>query len=139
MLWFRRIFFGIWCLLFILFAVVQYNDPDPLLWMGIYGGAAILSGMAAMGRFPMPLLMAGAVLCFIGFIYYYPDSVSEWIQQEWQQQDLTMKTQNMEEARESFGFLTVAIVMSGAALMGWRSHQAGAASTKTVSGKPKRV
>lgn len=138
MLWFRRIFFGIWCLLFILFAVVQYNDPDPLVWMSIYGGAAILSGMAAMGRFPMPLLITAAVICFIGFIYYYPDSVSEWIQQEWQQQDLSMKTQNMEEARESFGFLTVAIVLAAAALYDWRVKHS-AADTKTVSGKPERV
>ena len=115
---FRRIFFGVWGLLFLLFAYWQWNDPDPLLWISIYGGAAVLSFMAASGRFPMPFLGAAVILCLLGAVYYYPGAVGEWVQQEWQQKDLSMKTQSMEEARESFGLLIVAAVLSVAALIG---------------------
>lgn len=30
-------------ILFVLFAAVQYNDPDPLLWMLIYGAVALIA------------------------------------------------------------------------------------------------
>ncbi|MEY4919290.1 MAG: hypothetical protein RLZZ431_472, partial [Bacteroidota bacterium] len=36
---FFNIFF---CIVFILFAVVQYNDPDPFLWVPIYLYPALL-------------------------------------------------------------------------------------------------
>ena len=39
-------------LLFLLGAVVQYNDPDPLGWMLIYLAAALASLARAMGRLP---------------------------------------------------------------------------------------
>lgn len=37
-------------LTFLLFAALQYNDPDPLIWMVIYAAVALLFGMAAFGR-----------------------------------------------------------------------------------------
>jgi hypothetical protein len=46
-------------LLFILAVTVQYNDPDPIRWMAIYGAAAIACGLALKGR--LPRLFAGAV------------------------------------------------------------------------------
>lgn len=122
MLLFRRIFFGLWCLFFLLFAFWQWNDPDPWLWMTLYVAAAVLCALAAMGRFPMPVLLTLIVACLIGAVYLYPSSVNEWIQQELQQQDLSMKTQSMEEARESFGLLIVAIILSVAAIFGWRTR-----------------
>lgn len=36
--------------IFALFALVQYNDPDPVLWMILYGSVAVFFGMAATGR-----------------------------------------------------------------------------------------
>ena len=132
---FRRIFFGLWCLLFLLFAYWQLNDPDTEIWVSIYGVAVVLSAMAVVGRFSMPVLFTVIGLCLLGSIYYFPNSVSEWVQQEWQQQDLSMKTLDMEEARESFGLLIIAIVMSVAAFFGWQSKK----RFKTVSGKPTRV
>ncbi len=39
-------------LLFILAAAVQYNDPDPIVWMAIYGLAAVACGLALAGRLP---------------------------------------------------------------------------------------
>ncbi|MBL7805708.1 MAG: transmembrane 220 family protein [Saprospiraceae bacterium] len=35
---------------FVLFALVQYNDPDPLQWILLYGGVAVLYSLAARGR-----------------------------------------------------------------------------------------
>lgn len=119
---FRKIFFGVWTLLFLLFAYWQWNDPDPWLWIPIYGLAALLTAMAAGGKYSLPVLSVFIVLCLAGFVYLYPSAVGEWIQQEWQQQDLSMKTQQMEQGRESFGLLIVALVMAIALYFGWRAR-----------------
>jgi hypothetical protein len=35
---------------FLLSALVQINDPDPLPWIAVYGAAAALCGVALLGR-----------------------------------------------------------------------------------------
>ena len=114
-----RIFFAFWALFFILFGYWQWNDPDPEVWISIYGFAAIMSALAYFKRFFVPLLIISAVAALLGALYFFPPSVSNWIAQEWQQGDLSMKTVNMEEARESFGLLLVSLVMGLAAYAGW--------------------
>jgi len=37
-------------LAFLAFAVLQHNDPDPALWMAVYGLVALLSFLAALER-----------------------------------------------------------------------------------------
>lgn len=118
-----RIFFGFWTLAFVLFAYWQFNDPDPEVWVSIYAYAAIMSGLAATERYPLVLLLAGTVLFLLGAVYFFPASVSEWVMQEWHQQDLSMKSPEMEEARESFGLLIVSIITGTAAWLGWRKKQ----------------
>lgn len=121
-----RIFFGFCCLLFVLFTYWQLNDPDAWLWVSIYGFAAVMSGLAAYGKYPVFLLCVAAVLCFAGFVYDYPSSVSDWVRQEWLQKDLSMKTHSMELARESFGLLIAGLVMIAAAVTGYvRNRLAG--------------
>ena len=117
------IFFGIWSLLFVVSAIVQLNDGDALVWIVIYLIAAGMSALAAWGRYPIVPLAIGAALCLIGTVYLFPSSVWEWIAQEWEQQDLTMKTMAMEEAREAFGLLLIAIVFIVALWVGWRKRK----------------
>lgn len=48
-----------WC------AIVQYNDPDPALWIAVYAAGAAMAGLAAAGRYYTPaLLLLGAVILF---------------------------------------------------------------------------
>ncbi|MBK8191769.1 MAG: transmembrane 220 family protein [Lewinellaceae bacterium] len=52
-------------LVFVLFAAVQYNDPDPIQWIVLYGGVAVHFAMAAMGRMYRPAVwiwLAAAVI-----------------------------------------------------------------------------
>lgn len=123
MLSFTRFFFGIWTFIFIVFAILQLNDPDPEVWVSIYGLAAIMSALAALGKFNFPILLTFAAAALLGGIYLFPASVSGWIAQEWEQADLTMKTVDMEEARESFGLLIIFVIMSLAAYIGGRQKQ----------------
>jgi hypothetical protein len=64
-----RVISGLMTLLFLFSVVVQYNDPDPYLWMPEYGAAAIVSAWAVVRRPPwwvpavvlIPTLIWGAM------------------------------------------------------------------------------
>lgn len=69
----------------LLFAVVQYNDPDFLYWFAIYALAALWCALAAF--LPETLtthgtLRAGFFVCLIaalaGTVYYWPAGTAWW-------------------------------------------------------------
>lgn len=117
---FNKIFFGLWIFIFALFAYWQFNDPDPEVWVSIYGAAIIFCILGTRGIFPKIPLTVVVVACLFGAIYFYPGGIGDWIAQEVEQHDLTMKTPQMEEARETFGLLIVALVLSPALWKAWR-------------------
>jgi hypothetical protein len=107
----------------IIFATLQYNDPDPYLWGPIYGFAALWALLAAW----RPALLGGrtavrlgaitcAILFLIGFAWLAPTIGRDWIQ--------------VEEAREALGYLICA-VSTGLAL--WTGLRQGHADAKDVA------
>jgi hypothetical protein len=106
-----KIFSLLFFLVFLVFAGLQFNDPDPWLWIPVY----LLSAYTALCSFrnyynPMliMLLMLGYL---IGAIYYFPLSTfSEWIHVEEQARSLEMKMPFVEEARESMGLAVCFLV-----------------------------
>ena len=52
---------------FALFAIVQYNDPDPLLWMVIYGLTALACVLFSLKRLPPEAAAGwGALVLLLG-------------------------------------------------------------------------
>jgi hypothetical protein len=88
------------CLMFVLFAAWQYNDPDPILWITIYGVAAYCSFRAFRGDSNRELL-------FILTIISLAAGVNSWLQMTaWEgviTDSIAMKTHNQELAREALG------------------------------------
>jgi hypothetical protein len=97
--------------MFILFAIVQYNDPDPFLWIPIYAYAALMSYLAYRQKYIMPALFIGLIGYLVGAIYYFPPSMSDWIHAEETAKSLQMKMPFVEEARESMGLGICVIAM----------------------------
>lgn len=97
--------------IFILFAIVQYNDPDPILWIPIYAYAALMSYLVYRQKYSIPALLIGLVAYLAGAVYYFPPSVSDWINAEETAKSLQMKMPFVEEARESMGLAICAIAM----------------------------
>ena len=117
---FQKYFFLFWSALFLLFAYWQVNDPDPEIWVSVYIVAAIFCALTFKGKHPLIPLGIVIVACVLGAIYFYPNSVSDWVNYELENQDLTMKTQQSEEARETFGLLIMAVILSVSAYFGWK-------------------
>jgi len=95
------IFFGI---LFLISAGLQYNDPDPTLWITIWGAAGFIALASALERVSFTIPLVGGIVALIGFFYMYPEKFEGF---EIGAGDI----KNIEEAREAFGLLIIAIVM----------------------------
>ena len=76
-----KIFNVIMSVLFVVFAALQYNDPDPYLWMPIYLFAAVICWLASRKKFYPKLMLAG--IAFYGiyalYLFFTDDGVADWL------------------------------------------------------------
>lgn len=93
-------------LLFLLFAAFQYNDPDPEVWVPIYGLAALACFMAFtnLGKWWFFAGMAGMYV--VAAIYQWPPVFEGFLFSE-----VGMRSMNIEMAREAGGLAICAVVM----------------------------
>jgi hypothetical protein len=71
-----RLLAALMCGLFLLSTAVQWNDPDPWLWMPLYGLAAALAALGAAGRLPLWPNAAALVLFAALLALWAPSLVS---------------------------------------------------------------
>lgn len=111
-----RVLFALLALLFSWAALLQLNDPDPFLWVGLYGLAAALCGAAvAAVRLPVWIgsVLAAITLGWAGWeawIVWGPAEATPMFHPESGQPGRSAPDGLMalEEAREMFGLLFIA-------------------------------
>lgn len=107
----RKVLALIFALLFVLFAALQYNDPDPQVWIPIYGFAA-MACLMAYARVGQPWFFGLMALIYgVAAVYQWPPAYEGFLLNE-----VGMKTVSIELARESGGLVICAIAMG---LMSW--------------------
>ena len=100
--------------MFLCFALVQVNDPDPLLWILVYGSMMVISIMALFNRFPIQIMivMAGGYLLLSAL---HVDGMMEWLESPNRSllfSDIAkMQYPYIEEAREFLGLLICLLVL----------------------------
>ncbi len=97
----------IFALAFLLSAVVQLNDPDPAIWITLYGIPALVSIFFLKTRLNSYIYLALAVVYFAIAIYQWPPEFEGFLFGEVQ----VMRNMNIELARESFGMGIVGVAM----------------------------
>ncbi len=110
---FFNIFFIV---IFIIFAALQYNDPDPYVWMPIYLYAALLCYFAIKGRYNPVLYMIGFVvyLAYAAYLFFDKTGVLNWVNNHHSESIVqTMKATKpwIEETREFGGLMIVTLVL----------------------------
>jgi len=100
-------------------AYVNFNDPDPVRWVAIYGVACAASIFASItGTVPpaVPAAIGGVALVWglalsrrVPSFDTYTHMFDEW----------EMKSETVEVARETCGLLIVAVWMAAVALHSW--------------------
>ena len=111
-----KLFNIFFCIVFILFAAVQYNDPDPYVWMPIYLYAAVLCWLAFRNKYFPGAYLLGIAVYAVYAIYKFFDQngVWDWITKHHEANIAsTMKAEQpwIEETREFFGLLILIVVL----------------------------
>ncbi len=103
----RYLFFALMCLM-VLFAGVQYNDPDGTMWMVIYAIPAVWCGLgvavpALFKRNWVKWALWSTLLASVaGVVRFWPLTPRFWTTEVWY---------NVETAREGMGLMIVAGVL----------------------------
>ncbi len=99
-------------IVFIAFAVFQYNDPDPYIWMFVYGVTALLCLNAAMGKTFRLGNITVIMFSTIYMVLLIPQMV-EWIVGGMPSIATEMKAESahVELVREFFGLLITILTM----------------------------
>ena len=112
-----KVFNIFFILVFILFAAVQYNDPDPYLWIPIYLYPAVLCYWAVKKSYPKWGYYIGFAIFGVYAIYklFDENGVIDWIRYH-QATSIasTMKAEQpwVEETREFFGLVIILVVLA---------------------------
>ncbi len=115
-----RYLYAFLSLVMILFAGVQYNDPDGSVWILIYGVPAAWAGVAAFrpdllaGPRSRALLALSAVAAIGLTIWLWPTAPGWWRREVWWES---------ETSREGMGMMMVTLVLA-AVLLASLSRQA---------------
>lgn len=100
--------------LFLFFAFLQVDDPDPLLWILIYGAMAVLAVLAMFNMF-FPKVTLTLLVIFIAYSLVYFQGVMEWLRQEDKSAlfDDVAKMEHLyiEESREFLGLWICILVL----------------------------
>ncbi|HEY2348102.1 MAG TPA: transmembrane 220 family protein [Puia sp.] len=112
-----KVFNGFFIVTFILFAALQYNDPDPYVWMPIYLYAALLCWLSIRKKFSPAAYRAGFIVYGSYALYkaFDENGLIDWITKHKAQNIAgTMKAETpwVEEAREFFGLIIVIAVLA---------------------------
>jgi hypothetical protein len=112
-----KIFNIIFCLLFLVSAGLQYNDPDPYIWIPIYLYGSVLCWLAFRNKYYPKAYLLG-IIAFAAYALYFffaADGVLDWIREHNAENiAATMKATKpwIEETREFFGLVILIIVLT---------------------------
>ena len=111
-----KIFNIFFCFVFIVFAALQYNDPDPYVWMPIYLYSALMCWLAFRNKFYPTAYLVGIAVYAVYAIYKVFDhnGLIDWMTKHDSENIAeTMKAEKpwVEETREFFGLVILIIVL----------------------------
>jgi hypothetical protein len=111
-----KIFNIVFIVLFVISAGLQYNDPDPYLWMPIYLFAAWLCFLALKKKFPPVLYFLGIAgySVYAIFLLFEKDGVLNWLTEHNAEniaQSMKATRPWIEATREFFGLLIIIAVL----------------------------
>jgi hypothetical protein len=111
-----KIFNIFFCVVFVIFAALQYNDPDPYVWIPIYMFAAVLCARAAQGKFYPGAYALGITVyaAYAVYKFFCKDGVLDWVRLHNEENIAeTMKATKpwIEETREFFGLVILIAVL----------------------------
>ena len=100
-------------IVFALFAIVQWNDPDSLLWIIMYALVAVVAFLAWRNQYYFFINLIFTLVLLVATVFYVPDVIS-WFQDGMPSITDSMKASSpyIELVREFFGLMISLVAMS---------------------------
>ncbi|HRO44762.1 transmembrane 220 family protein [Agriterribacter sp.] len=111
-----KIFNITFCILFLISAALQYNDPDPWLWIPIYLYGAALCWLAFRRRhYPLASLLGmAAYAVYAIYLFFERNGVWDWLTKHHAENiaaSMKAETPWIEDTREFFGLAILIAVL----------------------------
>jgi hypothetical protein len=110
--------------LFVWSAALQYNDPDPALWIAVYAGAAVatIAALHVRGAWIAAASVGLVAAAWAGWLWY---SVAGQVEATDVWRKMAEKGGKVEEMREAGGLTIVVAWLAVSARAGWRRSLTG--------------
>ncbi|WP_331353112.1 transmembrane 220 family protein [Cellvibrio sp. UBA7671] len=110
---------ALFALTLLAFAALQFNDPDPMIWVSFYCLCAATPLLALANKFISPLFWLTLALCVLELVLTAPGAYNYYLHME---QEPLMQSMNpdkpyIEEAREFLGALIAVVLVCLSALL----------------------
>jgi hypothetical protein len=106
-------------LAFVFSAIVQFNDPDPLLWAAIYAAAALVC-LLELRRRTHPVIPATMAVVALAWGATIAPRVVGKVRFSAMFAEFEMANTGIEESREMYGLVFIALWMVAVAIAAWR-------------------
>lgn len=116
---------------FVLSVAVQYNDPDPLVWMLVYGAAAAACLLFALRRLPWAVPAAVGLVALVWLAALVPDVLGKVGFGE-MFESIQMKDPRVEVGREAGGLFLIVAWMAVLAVAARRAAPATSREPRTT-------
>ncbi len=103
----KKIINWILCVIFLLFAYLQFNDPDPVIWVAIYLIVALLFAISNYMTIPK-IVFYSIILALLIFSFMHLDFFTTWLKSEDKSElvgDMVYEKPYIEGTREFMGIL----------------------------------
>ncbi|MET0355727.1 MAG: transmembrane 220 family protein, partial [Cellvibrio sp.] len=102
------------------FAGLQFNDPDPILWVSFYIICALVPGLLLFNKFYRPLFWAALAICSTEIIISAPGAYQYFLNMAHEplMQSMNAEKPYIEECREFLGALIALGLVILSALLG---------------------
>jgi hypothetical protein len=111
-----KIFNLVFCILFIISAGLQYNDPDPYIWMPIYLFGAALCWLAFRNKFYPKFYLLGIAIfaLYAAYLFFSEDGMLDWMREHQAEniaQEMKATKPWIEATREVLGLVILIIAL----------------------------
>jgi hypothetical protein len=117
--------------LFATFVAVQFNDPDALLWVFLYGTPIVIAVFAAYHRLHRGVIWTALAICFVVMAFVTPGLIQFIGSDIGIAQAMSDQRPYVEQTREFFGMTIVAAYYLGLLILAPRPVEAETKSAQT--------